>query len=111
MRASLIGLLLLACAPIDLSAGVGPVGKSPGEPNGLEEVRIVRENLEIDLRSLTDGRGIGSVDVVYKLDNEDKVIAGIAEQGIRLAIERFEREHGGKYPPREDELVGGRPIK
>ena len=38
-------------------------------------------------------------------------IAGIAEQGIKLAIERFEREHGGKYPPREGELIGGRPIK
>ena len=43
--------------------------------------------------------------------NPKLTIAGIAEQGIRLAIERFEREHGGKYPPREGELVGGRPIK
>ncbi len=43
--------------------------------------------------------------------NPRLTIAGIAEQGIRLAIERFEREHGGKYPPREGELVGGRPIK
>ena len=43
--------------------------------------------------------------------NPKLTIAGIAEQGIRLVIERFEREHGGKYPPREGELVGGRPIK
>ena len=43
--------------------------------------------------------------------NPKLTIAGIAEQGIRLAIERFEREHGGKYPPREGELIGGRPIK
>ena len=43
--------------------------------------------------------------------NPRLTIAGIAEQGIRLAIERFEREHGGKYPPREGELIGGRPIK
>ena len=43
--------------------------------------------------------------------NPKLTIAGIAEQGIQLAIERFEREHGGKYPPREGELVGGRPIK
>ena len=76
MRASLIGLLLLACAPIDLSAGVGPVGKSPGEPNGLEEVRIVRENLEIDLRSLTDGKGIGSVDVEFGFSCMGYEIAG-----------------------------------
>ena len=43
--------------------------------------------------------------------NPRLTIAGIAEQGIRLAIERVEREHGGKYPPREGELIGGRPIK
>ena len=38
-------------------------------------------------------------------------IAGIAERGIRSVIEKIEREHGGVYPPREGELVGGRPIK
>jgi hypothetical protein len=43
--------------------------------------------------------------------NPKLTIAGISEQGIRLAIEKIEREHGGKYPPREGELVGGRPIK
>lgn len=43
--------------------------------------------------------------------NPRLTIAGIAEQGIRQIIEKVEREHGGKYPPREGELVGGRPIK
>jgi len=43
--------------------------------------------------------------------NPRLTIAGIAEQGIRSAIERCEREHGGQYPPREGQLVGGRPIK
>jgi len=43
--------------------------------------------------------------------NPRLTIAAIAEQGIRSAIERCEREHGGQYPPREGELVGGRPIK
>jgi len=43
--------------------------------------------------------------------NPRLTIAGIAEQGIRLAIEKCEREHGGKYPQRDGELVGGRPIK
>ena len=43
--------------------------------------------------------------------NPRLTIAGIAEQGIRSAIEKCERENGGKYPPREGELVGGRPIK
>ncbi|MFO0937497.1 MAG: hypothetical protein U0798_13385 [Gemmataceae bacterium] len=43
--------------------------------------------------------------------NPRLTIARIAEQGIKNAIEKFEREHGGKYPPREGELIGGRPIK
>ena len=43
--------------------------------------------------------------------NPRLTIAAIAEQGIRHAIEKHEREHGGKYPPREGELLGGRPIK
>lgn len=43
--------------------------------------------------------------------NPRLTIAGIAEQGIRQAIDKLEREHGGKYPPRDGELVGGRPIK
>lgn len=43
--------------------------------------------------------------------NPRLTIAGIAEQGIKNAIEKFEREHGGKYPPRDGELIGGRPIK
>lgn len=43
--------------------------------------------------------------------NPRLTIAGIAEQGIRQTIEKLEREHGGKYPPRDGDLVGGRPIK
>jgi hypothetical protein len=43
--------------------------------------------------------------------NPRLTIASIAEQGIKFAIEKHERENGGKYPPREGELVGGRPIK
>ncbi len=38
-------------------------------------------------------------------------IAGIAEVGIRTAIEKLEREHGSRYPAREGDLIGGRPIK
>ncbi len=43
--------------------------------------------------------------------NPRLTIAGIAEQGIKHAIDKFERENGGPYPARDGELVGGRPIK
>lgn len=38
-------------------------------------------------------------------------IAKIAERGIRLALKEVEKEHGGPYPQRNGELLGGRPIK
>lgn len=43
--------------------------------------------------------------------NPRLTIASIAEQGIKHAIEKHERDRGGKYPPREGDLIGGRPIK
>ena len=43
--------------------------------------------------------------------NPRLTIAAIAEAGIRQALTEVEREHGGPYPPREQELRGGRPIK
>lgn len=43
--------------------------------------------------------------------NPRLTIAGIAEQGIRQAIEKIEREYGGRYEVREGQLIGGRPIK
>jgi hypothetical protein len=43
--------------------------------------------------------------------NPRLTIAGIAEQGIKYAIEKFERENGGRYEQRDGELLGGRPIK
>ncbi len=42
--------------------------------------------------------------------NPRLTIAAIAERGIIQAIEQIEREHGGPYPRREQELKGGRPI-
>lgn len=42
--------------------------------------------------------------------NPRLTIAGIAELGVRYAIEQVEKEHGGPYPQREAELKGGRPI-
>jgi hypothetical protein len=42
--------------------------------------------------------------------NPRLTIASIAERGIAQVIDEVEREHGGPYPPREEELRGGRPI-
>lgn len=42
--------------------------------------------------------------------NPRLTIAAIAERGIAQVIEQVERENGGPYPAREEELKGGRPI-
>lgn len=42
--------------------------------------------------------------------NPKLTIAGIAERGVALIIEEIERENGGAYPQRDQELKGGRPI-
>jgi hypothetical protein len=43
--------------------------------------------------------------------NPRLTIASIAEMGIFHALELIETERGGPYPPREEELRGGRPMK
>jgi hypothetical protein len=43
--------------------------------------------------------------------NPRLTIASIAEIGILYALEHVEKEHGGPYPAREQELRGGRPIR
>ena len=43
--------------------------------------------------------------------NPRLTIASIAEMGIYQAIEAIEKEHGGPYPQRHEELRGGRPMK
>ncbi|MFO0807590.1 MAG: hypothetical protein U0746_03120 [Gemmataceae bacterium] len=43
--------------------------------------------------------------------NPRLTIASIAELGISQVIDQVEAEHGGPYPQREGNLVGGRPMK
>lgn len=38
-------------------------------------------------------------------------LSGLTEEAIRREVERLEKAHGGPYPKRGAELVGGRPLK
>lgn len=38
-------------------------------------------------------------------------LSSLTEEAIRREVERLEKKHGGPYPERESELVGGRPLK
>jgi hypothetical protein len=53
------------------------------------------------------------MDLLERLRNaaywKRKTLATLAEEGIRLVVERLERENRGPFEPREDELKTGRP--
>ena len=38
-------------------------------------------------------------------------LAALAEEGLRMAIEKRERQRGEPFPPRGEELRAGRPIR
>jgi uncharacterized protein (DUF4415 family) len=54
-----------------------------------------------------------SNDLLERLRNaawwQRKTLATLAEEGLRLVVERLERQHGGPFEPREDDLKTGRP--
>lgn len=37
-------------------------------------------------------------------------LASLAEEGLRLIVERFEKERGALFPHRKEELKSGRPM-
>jgi hypothetical protein len=53
------------------------------------------------------------MDLLERLRNaawwQRKTLAGLAEEGIRQIVEKLERQHGGPFEPREEELKTGRP--
>ncbi len=38
-------------------------------------------------------------------------LARLAEEALAIRVEKLEKERGGAYPPRREELKGGRPLK
>ena len=54
-----------------------------------------------------------SNDLLERLRNaawwQRKTLATLAEDGLRLVVERLERQHGGPFEPREEDLKTGRP--
>jgi hypothetical protein len=52
-------------------------------------------------------------DLLERLRNaawwQRRTLATLAEEGVRLVVERLERQHGGPFEPREENLKTGRP--
>jgi hypothetical protein len=75
------------------------------EPAPVKAARNRRQKIAVHLRP----------DIIERVKNAAYwnprlTIAGIAEQGILQVLQEVEKERG-PYPPRDQELRGGRPIK
>ena len=75
-------------------------------PAPQEVAQVVRAKMTIHLPE----------DVVNRVKNAAYwnprlTISRIVERGVAQALAEVERENGGPYPQREQELAGGRPIK
>lgn len=95
--------------PLSLVVGGGPPRRQPGPikpPIRLGPGRPQKkEKLTVHL----------TPDLIERIKNAAYwnprlTIAAIAERGLAAVIAEIERDNGGPYPPREEELKGGRPI-
>ena len=95
-----------------------PADATPALPSTAQIIPLPKPTVEEGIA--VSGRQKLTVHLDEKLVNRVKnaaywnprlTIARIAEEGIRHAIDKIERENGGPYAQRESELVGGRPMK
>jgi hypothetical protein len=79
---------------------VAPEAKKPGQAKSQKVTVVLSDDLVNRLRN-----------IVYWSQNPKRTIAGILEEAAEDAVKRIEKEHGGQYPQRPEELKGGRPTR
>jgi hypothetical protein len=88
------------------------IGNSPLDavipaPEASDPIRKVsKERLTIHL----------PVDLIDRVKNAvywtpGLTLAGLGEEALRVMVERLEADRGDPFPPRQEELRGGRPLK
>lgn len=84
--------------------------KSPKRESALPDIeaetKILRSRHTLHL---DDGLMDRARNVVYWTPG--LTLSALAEQAIQREVERLEKKHGGVFPERGSELVGGRPLK
>jgi hypothetical protein len=79
----------------------------PTPPEAVEALRKVpKERLTIHL----------PVDLINEVKDAvywtpGLTLAGLGDEAFRAIVERMKAERGGPFPPRREELRGGRPLK
>jgi hypothetical protein len=76
------------------------------EDQVVETPRMVKERLTVHL----------PIDVIERVKNvvywtPGLTLAGFAEEAFAKAVEAMEKKRGEAYPPRKENLKGGRPMK
>lgn len=94
--------------PLD---AVIPAFGLPGAPRAAKPApvasgRVAKERLTVHL----------PLDLIDRVKNAvywtpGLTLAGLAEDALRKAVDRLEKDRGEAYPHRRSELKGGRPLK
>ncbi len=81
------------------SGSLEPAGDLlPGDPPSRQKITV---HLEFDLAERLKNAAYW---------NPQVTLSGLTNQALRAAMDLLESENGGPYPPREEELRGGRPL-
>jgi hypothetical protein len=82
-----------------VNGGLEPTGDLlPGEVPSRQKITV---HLEFDLAERLKNAAYW---------NRRLTVSGLANEALRAAMDLIEAENGGPYPPREEELRGGRPL-
>jgi len=94
-------------APAPKAPPRSPEPRGTSRPAALAEpARVAKERLTVHL----------PVDLIDRVKNAvywtpGLTLAGLAEDALRRAVDRLEKDRGEPYPHRRSELKGGRPMK
>jgi hypothetical protein len=93
-------------SPLDAMIPQAPP-EPPTPPEGAQALRKVpKERLTIHL----------PVDLIDRVKNAvfwtpGMTLAALGEEALQAMVDRLEADRGGPFPPRREELRGGRPLK
>ena len=87
--------------PLDAVVPAAPPPEASERPR-----KVSKERLTIHL----------PVDLIDRVKNAvywtpGLTLAGLGEEALRVMVERLEADRGDPFPPRQEELRGGRPLK
>ena len=92
--------------PLDAVIPNPLAAEKAGRPEPESPSRVAKERLTVHL----------TVDLIDRVKNAvywtpGLTLAGLAQHALSQALDELEKERGEPYPPRRQELKGGRPLQ